>query len=284
MKKFLLPLVVLSAFFVASCDKGEEEPEETVVELTEEEKAELAKLDALPKEYTGVFIKHTGTKCPPCGSWGWDATAAAINQFDDRAVVVTAYGNYNNLSELFISQHATQLGSADKVTGIPSFHANGVKCATSGSTAEALISSTLSSADVQFTLSEEKDLVAGAAVKWSVENNRAVGTYRVGFFEEAKGEYYATVWFDESKLKGYQYGHTAAEPEHKHVMRTAASYNVYGDKLGANIAKNTVIDVDFDIEFPTSVWKPENTEATVVIWRKIGDTHLFVNASQATFE
>lgn len=284
MKKFLLPLVVLSAFFVASCDKGEDEPDDTTVELTEEQKAELAKLDALPKEYTGVFVKHTGTKCPPCGTWGWDAVGAAIGQFKDRAVVITAYGNYGGLSELFISQHASQLGSADGVTGIPTLVANGTKCSYSGSTNDARVSSVISSAEVQFTLSEEKDLVANGAVKWSVENNRAVGTYRVGFFEEGKGEYYATVWFDESKLKGYQYGHAAAEPEHKHVMRTAASYNVYGDKLGANIAKNTVFDVDFDIEFPTSQWNPENTEATVVIWRKIGETHLFVNASQATLE
>ena len=107
---------------------------------------------------------------------------------------------------------------------------------------------------------------------------------RYRFFDDVTGDYYATVWLDESGMEAAQSGYTKGIPAHHHALRCAATSSVFGEQIATGeTAAETLVEKSYEVEFPEGMWKKENVEASVVIFKKIGDKYIFVNGSKATF-
>ncbi|MCB0737614.1 MAG: hypothetical protein KDC92_08885 [Bacteroidetes bacterium] len=279
MKKFLFPLMILSAFFIVAC--GPDEP--TTPEETEEEKAARLKMESVPEESFNLFYKSSGSKCPPCGGWGWTLMEAAISQLHDEAAPIVGYSQ-NFVAYDFINSAATEYDGINGIDkkGWPSFIMNDERLEPAGQTIDQVVSDAMMQARNTYALHEDDGVLANGVFNWKVENNRVSGNVRVRFFKETSGTYLASVWFDESGMMAPQSGHPDGVVAHHHALRQISSESVMGDEIAkGDIAKDAVYELSFsDIEFPEGAWDVNNTEATLVIYKKVGTTYKFINASK----
>ncbi|MGB0432122.1 MAG: Omp28-related outer membrane protein [Bacteroidia bacterium] len=284
MKKFLLPIAVLSMFFFASCGGGEDEGTEP--EKTEEEIEMERKLSTVPEEERGLFIKHTGTMCYYCGTWGWYAMEKAVTDLKDEAVVIAAFGSHSFAKD-FISKYSTELDAYYSIAGYPTFTANGTALSPKGTNVEPwteLSTNIVTDARTEYLIAQDAGIKVSGAVKWSVASNIATVDVRYRFFDDVSGDYYATVWFDESGMEAPQSGYTKGIPAHHHALRAAATTSVFGEEIATGeTAAETLVEKSYEVEFPEGMWNKDNVEASVVIFKKIGDKYIFVNGSKATF-
>src|SRR5688572_23783495 len=101
MKKiYLAAFVVVSAFALSSCSKDEKKPDEN-----NGGGGDVYSSITVPKQNTALVVKHSGTKCPPCGGWGWTAWEEIQADNAGNAHFVTAF-DLNFVSELFITEVA----------------------------------------------------------------------------------------------------------------------------------------------------------------------------------
>jgi hypothetical protein len=292
MKKFLLPIAVLSMFFFASCGgDGDGDGDGNEPELTEEQKAYLAKVESVEQNTKALYIKSTGTLCPPCGSWGWQVHDGVITQADGYIGAFSAYGNWHSYAKDLTSQASTLVDQQFGVNSFPTFLINngiGGKMgkAQSGNTVQEYVDNVLG--DVDAITNQEP--IANAALKWEVANNSLTVNSRTRFFEDAEGEFYISIWVDEDGPTAPQAGYTNGIPAHHHVLRTATDQNaVFGVPLnnaGEMMPKDTLIERTHTAEFPEGLWKKENATVTAIIWNVSGNltkSYNVVNVSTDTF-
>jgi len=294
MKKLLFPLAILGMFFFASCggDGSDEEP--TDDGPTAEEKEKEAKIATIPTDRVALYIKSSGTNCPPCGAWGWNVHGAVIEEAGAFISPFTIH-SANFVSKDFINEEGNKLDGDLGVSGWPTFITNkGLngkleKEPLNGGSTEASLKAQYLGA-IEAVVAEEAK--AGSAVKWSVSGNEITVDVRTTFFEDVpEGEYYIAVWVDENLVQAPQAGYTAGTPYHKHVLRTALDgHSVYGvplNKDGGAIEKGSLFETTHTGEFPEGAWDVNNTTVTALVWTVTGTltkAYGVMNTSQATFE
>lgn len=289
MKKFLLPIAVLSVFFFASCG-GDGTDEGNEPGLTEEQKAYLAKVESVQQNKKAFYAKSSGTLCPPCGAWGWEVNDAVMTSARDFAGTFTVH-SANFVSKDFINQEGNAIDGAFGVSGWPTFLAdNGIggKMGKTGggSTVQDYINTILGDIDAI----SSQAAVANTALSYSIADNSITVNSRTRFFEETTGEYSIAIWIDEDGPVAPQAGYTNGIPAHHHVLRTStdghATFGVPLHGTGEVMPKDTLIERTHTAEFPEGLWKKENVSVTAIIWNVSGNltkSYNVVNVSRDTF-
>lgn len=271
MKKIFLSLIVIT-LALAGCKKTEE-----TTPTGGDAGIPVAEVN------TGFVIKHTGSRCPPCGAWGWTANEDIINTNKGSAAFVSAYGQ-NFVAQLFINATATALQTHTKATGYPTFSANGVAQLDRTNTG---VNSTSEKAMVASVVSTHKSakVVANTGFTTSVAGDVLTINTNTKFFTEAQGQYNLAVYVLEDGVVGAQSGHpNTPNVEHHHVLRGTAMLEgsssvdvLAGEKItegttaaGASFAKKFTFDI--------KGYDKANIEVIAVIWKK-GSSLDFVNAS-----
>ncbi|MCB0736704.1 MAG: Omp28-related outer membrane protein [Bacteroidetes bacterium] len=272
MKSVLLASTLSIVSFLAACgpDNGSDigTPEE---------------LATVPKSYLGLLTKHTGTRCHFCGTWGWDAMEIAQTQLKDKAVIYAVMGNHD-FAEYLVSEFSTELDEFCKIEAYPTFLVN-IKTDRSpwGSDENLWGQVVIDDSETLIDSLAAKPITINGAYQIEIKDGKAFCEANFRFFEDVDGEYYGTIWLDESKMVAPQDGYEGPDPEHHHVLRTATTASVFGEEIAkGKIVKDHFVQRNWQIDLDES-WKTENLEASVLIFKKERKEWIFVNASKATF-
>ena len=238
---------------------------------------------SVPETNTSMINKYTGTKCPPCGSWGWDMAVELIDYSKTNAIYVGTFSQ-NFVAEGFITTTATTWDKALVITGYPTFAVNnvaqldrtssGVNTTSEKAKCKAVIDAHKVApvmANVGFTTSWAQD----ADGFWTITINS-----RTKFFKDNSGEFYLGCYLLEDKAKGNQTGHVPSiNAEHHHVLRQAIGGLDYGELISSGaVTSGKSIEKTFS-SFILKTYVKENMEVLFVIWKKNGTKYEFVNAS-----
>ena len=271
MKNFVS--IFCAGLFAISCS-----PDQTF-----EPETDAQKLASVPNTGMGLLIKHTGTNCYYCGEWVWVTMEQAIEYGNDQMLIIGAYGNHS-LGEFFMTEIANELDDHYKIDGFPTFTVNGIKTVPDGFGDDSLGINLVNQALEIQNRHIDSSLDVGAALNWSVDNNVATINARFKFLKDCEGEYYATVWLHESGMRAHQEGYDGKDPEHKNVLRAAATPSVFGEILAdGNILNNHLVEKTWSIDFPEDEWKKKNVVAAALVFKKVKRRYKFVNASWAEF-
>lgn len=267
-----LSMVALTAgsLFLASCSKDES------TTSTPSPDAGLA----VSETNTAVINKYTGSRCGPCGSWGWDMAIELID-YSPKACYVGTFSQ-NFVAEEFISPTATAWDKELGVTGYPSFAVNhvlqldrtsGVNTTSEKAKCKAAIDAHASAA-VQANVGFKTSWAQDAEGFWTVTVDS-----RAKFFKDNTGEYYIGCYLLEDKAIGKQSGHTpSVGVEHHHILRQSFEGLSYGYLASTDPKAGKTIDKKYTMILPKNYVK-ENIEILFVIWKKNGSKYTFVNAS-----
>ena len=240
---------------------------------------------SVPETNTSMLNKYTGTKCPPCGSWGWDMAVELIDYSKTNAIYVGTFSQ-NFVAEGFITTTATTWDKAltGSSLGYPTFAVNnvtqldrtssGVNTTSEKAKCKAVIDAHKVApvmANVGFTTSWAQD----ADGFWTITINS-----RTKFFKDNSGEFYLGCYLLEDKAKGNQTGHVPSiNAEHHHVLRQAIGGLDYGELISSGaVTSGKSIEKTFS-SFILKTYVKENMEVLFVIWKKNGTKYEFVNAS-----
>jgi hypothetical protein len=271
MKKLLSLFLISSMFFVACSD-------DTAPPTDGGGTTDPFSISDVAKKNTSFVVKHTGTKCPPCGSWGWDMFAEFIDNIGDDAVYMAPY----SYPGIWIIPAATQLASVNGVKGYPTFAANN----------EAQLSAARAQGKVN--TAEEKQMVydvvnafvdapvlANTALIYKIEDGAIQIKYKAKAFQDLTGTTQVAIYLLENKVVGEQSGHPDGnEAVHKHVMRKAVGDKVWGESI-TTLASGEEYDSE-EMIILDSAWDESHLEIVVVMYSKKGTNYTFINASKGT--
>jgi hypothetical protein len=232
----------------------------------------------------GVINKVTGTLCPPCGSWGWDAFEELISTNKGKAYFVGTYSQ-NFVAKELITQIASDWDTYWGITGYPTFCAN--------------FTPQLSRTSTGVNVTAEKklcnDAITAQAAKTPIANTNfkvtwteEAGWYKVTvetatkFFETTSGEHHLGVYIIEDKVKAGQSGHTpSTNVAHHYVLKQSMdeiTNKSFGDVIAeGNIAADKVINKTYSTYLPLTTVK-ENISILTMINKKNGTKWEFINA------
>ena len=269
--QFSMLAVTAASLVFASCSK-------------EETKAAVAQVEtiAVPEVNTAMLNKYTGTKCPPCGSWGWTMSQELIDYAPTKAIYVGTFSQ-NFVAEQFITTTATTWDKALGITGYPTFAVNnvaqldrssGVNTTSEKAKCKAAIDAH-STAPVMANVGFKTAWAQDADGFWTVTI-----TSVTKFFKDNSGEFYVGCYLLEDKAFGKQSGHaSSAGVEHHHVLRQALEAKDYGYMVSSGaITAGKTFEKTYTALIPKTYVKA-NMEVLFVIWKKNGSKYEFVNAS-----
>lgn len=280
-------------FFVAACggEDGDTKPED---EGPSEEDLELQrKLETVPKKAQVLHIKSSGTKCPPCGGWGWTANEEIIKKADGHIIPMTIHGGWHSFAGSFTNEESDEFDREFGSRSFPSFFAPSGENGTfedqkeGAQTTADIVNKVLTVID-DYTAGEQNP-VANVALKYEISNNEIKVDTRTRFFEETEGEYYIAVYITESDVQAQQSGHPDGNPFHKFVLRTATDdHATFGVPLnqGESIKADQLFEMSHSAEFPEGAWDKNNIHVSATIWKITGNlskTIGYVNSSDALF-
>lgn len=274
MKKIFLSLVVLTLVF-AGCKKEEE---------TSPGGGGGDAGIAVAEVNTAVVVKHTGSRCPPCGAWGWTANEDIISTNKGSAAFMSAYGQ-NFVAQLFINASATAWQTHTNSTGYPTWSANGVK---QTDRAGGGVNVNSEKSMVAKVVSDHKSatVIANTGFETTLDGDMLMIDTRTKFFKEAQGQYNLAVYVLEDGVKGAQSGHpNTPNVAHHHVLRGTAMLKgsssvdvLAGEKIAeGTTAAGTTVDKTFT--FDVSGYDKTNLEVITVIWKKDLGSLDFINAN-----
>lgn len=272
MKKLIYMFVAGAALTLASCSDSKKEeatPAPTPTPAV-----------AVAKKNTALFIKSSGTKCPPCGGWGWTLSENMIAYGEGKSLYMGIF-SANFVSQGFITNEANDMDSKWAVSSWPSFFVNGK--VQSGSTVAAITTACEESVD-EF---QSADVVAntGAKMTYVPADGKIKIEASTQFFKASEGEYNVAFYVVENKAMWAQSGNAASNGttaiEHHYVMRGSANGTWGESKFTGTIEAGAF--KNFTAEMVVNpAWKMENVSVYAVIWKKSGTKYTFVNASVAT--
>lgn len=273
MKKiYLFSLTLATALAISSCNK-EEKPE-----TNSGNNGDVYSSIEVPKENTALLVKFSGTKCPPCGGWGWTAfdEIMAANTGNSRFLVAF---DQNFVSELYITTTAEDWKKALAINSWPTFVANNKKQTKMNGQYIDVDGTKANMATVASTHASSP-VVVNSGFKKKVEGDVMTLNVKTKFFADADGEYYIGTYLAEDGIVGKQSGHpTPTAATHHHTLRqTGASY---GEVLSTGaVAANTEFKKEVTINLDPS-WNKDKLEVLIVIWKKVAGKYEFVNCAKA---
>ncbi len=231
---------------------------------------------AVQEKNIALVNKLTGSKCPPCGGWGWTTFEEIITANGSNAIYMGTYNN-NFVAELFITPTADDLVANSGQSGYPTFCANGVQQLDRPGGAVNVASE---KAKVKATVDAHiaAPVVVGAGLETSTSGNTMTIKTRTKFFKNATGDHYIAVYFIENGVMGTQSGQTGTVP-HKYVLRGHAGTSTFGEKITSGTTAGSTFDHTFTYNLDPS-WNKANLQVVAVIWKANGGKYEFVNAAK----
>lgn len=273
MKKIYLTLIVALLAF-AGCKKTEDS---STPGNTGGDGITVAELN------TAFVVKHTGSKCPPCGGWGWVANEDIINTNKGNAAFVSAYSQ-NFVAQLFITQTATDLDAAWGVTGYPTWSADGI-LQLDRPNGGVNVTSEKAKVKAEVDAHKAAPVVANVGFKTSFNGDVMTIKTKTKFFQAASGDYRVAVYVLEDGVIGAQSGNAnTPNVSHHHVMRGAATLEGASSAptWGETVATGTITagtEVSKTYTMDVKGFNKDNLEVVIVIWKKDLGKYVFVNAS-----
>ncbi len=267
--KYTIPLVLTIALLIG-CGP------EKIEEVDKNEPVDNFVIHTVDKVNMPFIVKHTGTHCSPCGTWGWDMFEEFTTQFKDEAVFMASYAYGKN----YIIDEVTDYSTYCDIKGFPTFTVNN----------ESMLSDARANQSVN--VQQEKDLtvahatkfingdvLANTAVIYKIEGDDLIIKYKTQAFSDLNGADLRTaIYVNENKVVGHQSGYpTPSLASHKHVMRASMDGKLWGRTVGA-LGTNEVNEGDAVIPI-SSEWNRDNLEVIAVIYNKTGSEYKVVNAS-----
>ncbi len=230
----------------------------------------FAQAQEVPQTQSSLIIKKTATWCPPCGGWGWDLFEQLISDNEGKAILWAMHYSGD-------LQSATTQGISANLSGAgqPRFYLDNVD---QGSSSAAIRSAIMSGVNQN---AAKSPIANAVATNISVANNQISLTVKSKFFTEVTGDYFLDVYVVENGVKNNQAGQ-GPNAIHEKVLRDEMAGTVFGDLLASGtIMANSSYSTDFSIPVAND-WNPDNTELSVIIWKKNGTKYDFVNGTEAT--
>lgn len=271
MKKILFSALVLGLAF-SGCKKDDDK----------EETAPLPQpAVTVPQANNSLLQKFTGTKCPPCGAWGWTMMEELSTYAEGKAFVISTYSQ-NFVAEGFITQTSSDMDVAWSIgnSGYPTFTVNAVPQLDRGST----VNTANEKAKCQTAMDNHKaaPVVANVGIAKSISGSTMTIKTSTQFFQAASGDYNLAIYVTEDgamwKQSGHATGASTAIPHH-HVMRGAVN-GTWGELImNGSIAAGSFKDKSFTFSLDPS-WNAANIEVVAVLWKKNSNgKYDFVNAN-----
>lgn len=236
---------------------------------------------AVVKENTALLQKFSGTRCGPCGSWGWEMSDELIAYGEGKALYMGTFSE-NFVAQGFITTEATTMDKKWGVTGYPTFSVNGkleLSRTSSG------VNTTQEKQMCKDDMDEfSSDLVtANTGVKYTVADGKMLISASVKFFEKAQGDYNVAFYIVEDKAMWAQSGNTASNgttPIPHHYVLRGSTNGTWGESVfSGTIEADAFKDVTSEMVV-NPAWNMDNIDVYAVIWKKTGsDSYKFVNVS-----
>lgn len=220
-----------------------------------------------------LINKMTATWCGTCGTWGWDVFKEIIDETKGKAVLMGTYGS--SASDM-TNQTAQQFNFAFAPgTGYPAFCYNGQNFTQyvqgyvdSEATQETII-------DKAAKFNRDKPIV-NAGYEMLIEGNSLTINTRTRFFQQTEGKYYLGVYVIENGVGNEQAGRGYSN--HLYVLRGTANETSWGEQVASGkIEAGFTGENSYSIEIEED-WNTDHLSAALVIWEKVGDKYIFVNA------
>ena len=267
MKKVLLLLIPALLIGFSGCKKE-----------VEEEKEKKPQVE-VPKENKSLTQKVTGTRCPPCGSWGWTIMDDLMSYGKDRSIFISTYSQ-NFVAEGFITTTATEMDKKWGISGYPTFVVNGSpKLSRSSQGVNTAAEKQMS----QDAMDAHKNaiVVANVGINKTISGNTLNIKTSTQFFANVSGEYKLALYVVEDKAMWKQSGHpqgTNPIPHH-YVLRNSVS-GTWGETVSSgDVVDGKFFDKDYTFEL-NETWNKDNIYVVGVIWKVDGDKFFFVNANK----
>lgn len=274
MKKLLLSAAVIATLF-AGCGKDEEKKDTTPV---------AGPQVPVASENTSLTQKFSGTKCPPCGGWGWVMADELIAYGDGKALYLGTFSQ-NFVAEGFITTVANDMDTkwAAGSKGYPVFAVNGALKADrpSGS-----VNTTNEKTMCKATMDAHAaaPVIANTGVKMTISGNKLSVKASAKFFQAASGDYNVAFYIVENSAMWKQSGNAASNGvtaiPHHYVLRGSINGTWGENMFSGSIAAGTYKDINKEFTMDPS-WVAANMDVYAVIWKVNGTGYDFVNVSNA---
>ena len=225
----------------------------------------------VPQTQVPVITKIAATWCPPCGSWGWTFFENLLEDNSEKAVIFVAHHSGDLINEV-----ASALTTNYGATYQPEYYLNGIdQEVNSGNTAAKRL-------DIQAAIEEEstENPIVQVGLDASIIGGESEFTvqYSTKFFQNTIGEYYLGIYLIEKQVIANQ-ASIGPYAEHENVLRKS----LIGDNFGVLLASGD-IDVGTGTEafltIPLEEYDVNNLEIIAIIWQKIDDKYIVVNANK----
>jgi thiol-disulfide isomerase/thioredoxin len=265
MKKIVLLSTLFAFLFVTSCKDDKKETPSTVtpIEVTQQQNA--------------IFFDISATWCPPCGTYGIPAFAAAIETSPEKTVAINTHVSSSDLGT------ATGQDLADfyQATGIPTLAVGNEK--------------TGAFTDINYTKGVmlgfankiwAKTSLANTLIETKIEGEDIKVTTNSKFFSDAEtdGKYRMSVWMLEDGVMNKQSHSTGGVKviEHNHVLRASLT-----PTFGKELSTEAILkDKMFTNDFTVNIAGKDMTKLTLVavIWKETSKDgnpfYTFINADK----
>lgn len=215
-----------------------------------------------------VVFKFTETWCGPCGTWGWNLGNLVADSIGDNGYYVGVMGSSGD------SMNANCWSSFQNnfiLNGYPTFVVNDYKTLD--------FFSSIKEKYEQFAAAEP---LASPAGFMSITGNDVTVQAKARFWTATSGDFYLAAFLIEDKVKEKQLGQTGIV-EHHSIMRGSMMTNLspWGEALVTGpVAAQDEYSRNFSMALKP-YWVKANLSVLLVVYQKVGDKYLLVNAVKA---
>ena len=225
--------------------------------------------EVLP-EQKALITKIAATWCINCGTWGWDIYEDIIEDNSDDALIITAHynGDLHTNTAKSISDNFGSVGQPQFFLG------NELTRLHEGNRFEkrAEIKEAAQAISAQMP-------VANTGIQYQLNGKRLEVRVKTKFFQNTTDEFYVATYILESGVLNFQTGKEAVVA-HSKVLRGAFTENDFGIAIGSQgISEGSEFVRNQTMDLPAD-WDKDQLEVVAIIWKKIGDTYVYVNGSQ----
>ncbi len=277
MKKIIYSLAFGLALFAGACKDDDTKDEAKPAPVV------AAPAVAVTEENTSLIQKFSGTRCGPCGSWGWTFSDEMITfgETDGKALYMGTFSQ-NFVAEGFITTTASDMDTkwAAGGYGYPIFYVNGSAKASRSSGVNTTAEKTM--CKDAMTAQKSAPVVANTGVTYTVADGKMNIKASIKFFKESTGDYNVAFYVIENDAMWKQSGHPqGANPiPHHYVLRGSANGTWGAPALTGTIKAGDFKDLTGEMVVDPS-WAMANVSVYAVIWKKNGTNYEFVNVSKS---
>lgn len=218
------------------------------------------------QQQRSLITKRTADWCPYCGTWGWAFFKAAIEQNEDKAILMAAHYD-GGLANPAAEEITDNFGGFYQ----PKFFLNETQLGVTSGNVIAKLEYLKPLVDSIFEVAP----VANCGFDLTYENGELKADAVVKFFQAAQGEYYLGLYLLEDSVVAYQ-NSIGPNAIHRHLFRFPFTEETFGQPIANG---DVSAGQEFDLNFALPIGDPTgyNYEVVGIIWKKEGDKYKPVN-------